>query len=72
MSIIARIGGDILKLHTIQLGMILVTATVLILFAHSWLAPDLVFSSMVAGLAGIVGSRIASNGYEDKKPPDSH
>lgn len=50
-------------LHTIQLFMILVTAVVLILYAHTWLPSDLVFTSMIAGLAGIVGSRIASNGY---------
>lgn len=49
--------------HTIQLYGILVTAVVLIIFAHTWLAPDLVFTSMIAGLSGIIGSRIASNGY---------
>ena len=50
-------------LHTIQLAMVLIVAVVLILFAHEWVAPDVVFTSLVAGVGGLVGSRIASNGY---------
>ena len=55
-------------LHTIWLGMILATALLLILFAHTWLNPEMVFTSMVAGLAGIVGARLAANGYPPKSP----
>jgi len=50
-------------LHTIQLAMVLIVAVVLILCAHSYVAPDIVFTSLVAGVGGLVGSRIASNGY---------
>jgi len=50
-------------LHTVQLGMVLIVAVVLILCAHSYVAPDIVFTSLVAGVGGLVGSRIASNGY---------
>lgn len=55
-------------LHTIWLGMILLTATVLILFGHAWISPDVVFTSMIAGLSGLVGARIASNGYAPLPP----
>ena len=55
-------------IHTIQLAMILLTACMLILFAHAWINPDVVFTSMVAGISGIVGARIASNGYNGKPP----
>jgi len=50
-------------LHTVQLAMVLIVAVVLILCAHSYVAPDIVFTSLVAGVGGLVGSRIASNGY---------
>ncbi len=50
-------------LHTIQLAMVLGTAVVLIIFAHAEISPDIVFTSMIAGIGGLVGSRIASNGY---------
>ena len=50
-------------LHTVQLAMVLIVAVVLILFAHSYVAPDIVFTTLVAGVGGLVGSRIASNGY---------
>jgi len=58
-------------LHVIMLGMMLLAAVILIIFAHQWLSPDVVFSSMIAGLSGMVGARIASNGYDkdkEKKP----
>ena len=60
-------------LHTVQLAMILTTARLLIIFAHQYIQPEIVFTSLVAGIGGIVGSRIASNGYtsdkkEEKKP----
>lgn len=50
-------------LHTAQLAMVLLTAMVLIIFAHNWLPPNIVFTSLVAGAGSIVGSRIAANGY---------
>lgn len=50
-------------LHTIQLAMVLLVAVVLILVGHAYVAPDIVFTSLVAGVGGLVGSRIASNGY---------
>ena len=56
-------------LHVIMLGMVLITAVVLILFAHSYLSPDLIFTSMIAGTSGIVGARIASNGYVSTNTP---
>lgn len=46
---------------------LLAAAIILIIFAHSYVEPQLVFTSMIAGLSGIVGTRIASNGYERKK-----
>lgn len=58
-------------LHTVQLAMILLTAVLLIVFAHAYISPEIVFTSLVAGIGGIVGSRIASNGYSsdtEKKP----
>jgi len=55
-------------LHTVQLAMILATAIVLIVFAHQYISPVVVFTSLVAGVGGIVGARIANNGY-DKRPP---
>lgn len=63
---IKPVGDKIL--HTIQLFFILATAIMLIIFAHQWLPPEEVFVGMVAGLAGIVGSRIASNGYTQHPP----
>lgn len=56
------------SIHTIQLGMILLTALVLIIVCHDWISPNIVFTSMVAGISGIVGARIASNGYNNKPP----
>ena len=58
-------------LHVIMLGMVLITAVVLILFAHSYLSPDLIFTSMIAGTSGIVGARIASNGYTSPPPANT-
>lgn len=55
-------------LHTVQLGMVLLVAVVLILVGHAYVAPDIVFTSLVAGVGGLVGSRIASNGYTSTAP----
>lgn len=55
-------------LHTVQLAMVLITAILLIIFAHGYLAPDLIFTSLVAGVGGIVGTRIAANGYVNAPP----
>lgn len=54
-------------LHTIWLALILVTALILILYAHAFINPDVVFTSMIAGVGGIVATRLANNGYNDKE-----
>ncbi len=55
-------------IHTIQLFAILATGCILIIFAHDFVSPVVVFSSLIAGLGSIVGSRIASNGYLTPSP----
>lgn len=55
-------------IHSIQLLMVLATAILLIIFANKVISPDLVFTSLVAGVGGLVGSRIASNGYVSSPP----
>lgn len=55
-------------LHTIQFIVLIVVATILILFGHNYLSPELVFTSIIAGLAGIIGSRIANNNYQNNPP----
>ncbi len=46
-----------------QLAMILTTGLLLILFAHQWIPPDVVYTSTIASVAGVIGARIAQNGY---------
>lgn len=61
--------------HTLQLFIVLATAVCLIIFAHQYIDPLAVFTSMISGIGGIVGARIASNGYtkkhKTKKAPTS-
>jgi hypothetical protein len=57
-------------IHMIQFFGLLTTGLVLILFGHQWISPDLVFTSMIAGTASVMGSRIVANGYQ--KPPNSN
>ena len=57
-------------LHVLQLFAILATGVILIIFAHQWISPDVVFTSMVAGLGGTIGTRIAANGYRKGPPTD--
>lgn len=52
----------------IQFISLLIAGVVLILFAHQYIPPEIVFTATIASLAGIVGARIASNGYV-KEPP---
>lgn len=55
-------------IHMIQFFGLLVTGVILIVFAHQWIPADVVFSSMIASSASIVGARIVANGY-NKNPP---
>ena len=49
--------------HMLQLAMILLTGLILIIFAHQWIPPDVVYTSTIASVAGVIGARIAQNGY---------
>lgn len=50
-------------IHLIQFLTLIVGGIVLILFGHEFISPDLVFTAMIASSAGVVGTRIAQNGY---------
>lgn len=58
-------------IHLIQLIAILATSVVLILFAHQWIPPDVVYTGMIAGISGTIGSRIAGNNYKTKETTPS-
>lgn len=56
--------------HAFMFFALLVCAFLLILFCHEWLPPDMVFTGMLSGLAGVIGTRITANGYKgDKQTP---
>ncbi len=55
-------------LHIVMLGMVLTVGVVLILFAHQYVQPDVVFASLIAGTGTLVGARIAANGYISSPP----
>lgn len=55
-------------LHTIWLALILITALILILFGHAYIPAETVYVGMISGLSGIVGARLAANGYNHKPP----
>lgn len=55
--------------HLIQLVLILATSVILILFAHQWIPPDVVYTGMISGISGVIGSRIAGNNYQTKEKP---
>ncbi len=49
--------------HMTQLAMILAAGLILILFAHQYIPPEVVYTSTIASVAGVIGARIAQNGY---------
>jgi uncharacterized membrane protein len=55
-------------LHALLVGLLLTIGTILIIFAHQWISPEVVFSTIIAGLAGIIGGRLVSNNYNDRPP----
>ncbi len=69
MMVVKRMGDKIL--HTVWLAMLLVAALILILFAHAWLSPELVYTGMISGLASIVAMRLAANGYNKPGGPNA-
>jgi len=56
-------------IHMLQLCMILVAGVILILFGHAFIPPEVVYTSTIASVAGVIGARIAQNGYAPPASP---
>ncbi len=50
-------------LHFLMMLAVLAAGIILILFAHQYIDPIAVYTGTVSGIAGLVGVRIAANGY---------
>lgn len=55
-------------IHMIQFLALLTAGTILILFGHDYVPPLVVFTSLIASTASLVGARIVANGYIANQP----
>lgn len=47
-------------IHLIQIALIVTSSTLLIVFAHQWVPPDVVYTSMITLLSGTIATHVGN------------